>query len=208
MHAVIFDIDGTLVQSAAVDDALYKESVTSIFGPVKFRTALCDYDFVTDSGILGQVLQDNSIQSHQDHISEVKAHFVKALESHIRENGPFREIPGARKMLGSLGASKDHCVALATGGWLETALLKVRSANFDTTHMPIATSDDSSVRTEIMTLALSQLGSRFSSITYYGDGPWDREACISLGWEFVAVGTALGGIDSYNSAGMINAPAE
>lgn len=206
MHAVIFDIDGTLVQSAAVDDALYKESVTSVLGPVEFRPALSDYDFVTDSGILRQVLQDNSIQSHQGQLSEVKARFVEALESHIRDNGPFQEVPGARKMLDNLGASKDHCVALATGGWLETALLKLRSANFATTHMPIATSDDSSVRTEIMTLALSQLGSRFSSITYYGDGSWDREACNSLGWDFVAVGAALGGIDSYSGAGIGNTP--
>jgi hypothetical protein len=100
-------------------------------------------------------------------------------------------------MLDSLGASDVHSVEIATGGWLDTALIKLQSANIDLTHLPLATSDDSFERTDIMKLALSKLGSRFSSITYYGDGPWDRDACVALGWKFVAVGAALGGIDSY-----------
>ena len=48
-----------------------------------------------------------------------------------------------------------------------------------------------------MEIALSQLGARFESVTYYGDGPWDREACLDLGWGFVAVGPQRGGLDSY-----------
>ena len=64
--------------------------------------------------------------------------------------------------------------------------------------MPIATSDDACDRKEIMRIALSQLGSKFSSVTYFGDGPWDRDATLELGWRFVAVGPVLGGINSYD----------
>ncbi len=46
-------------------------------------------------------------------------------------------------------------------------------------------------------MALSKIGSTFDSITYYGDGSWDEKACAELGWNFVAVGAALGGIESY-----------
>jgi len=201
VHAVIFDIDGTLLQSASVDDTLYRASITAVLGPVWFRPSLGDYDFVTDSGILSQVLDDNSIQPEWGQTSEIKTHFVNALKSHIRENGPFREVPGASKMLESLGASDAHSVAVATGGWRDTALLKLQSANIDLAHLPLATSDDSFERTEIMKLALSKLGSGFSSITYYGDGPWDRDACVALGWKFVAVGKFLGGINSYIGVG-------
>lgn len=202
MHAVVFDIDGTLLQSASVDNALYKDSVTSVLGPVQFRPSLSDYDFVTDSGILSQILVDNSIRSDSDQMSEIKALFVAALTSHIRKNGPFQEIPGAKKMLDRLSTSNTHSVAIATGGWRDTALLKLKSAGFDPSRFPLATSDDSFDRTEIMQLALSRLGSRFHSITYYGDGPWDRDACAALGWQFVAVGSELGGIDSYIGAGV------
>lgn len=95
MRAVIFNIDGTLLQSASVDDALYRASVTAVLGPVRFRASLSDYDFVTDSGILSQVLNDNSLQSDLIQTIEIKARFVEALTSHIREYGPFQEIPGA-----------------------------------------------------------------------------------------------------------------
>jgi FMN phosphatase YigB (HAD superfamily) len=203
VHAVIFDIDGTLLQSATVDETLYRESVTSVLGPVRFRPSLHDYDFVTDSGVLSQILDDNSIRTDLEQTTEIKARFVSALGVYIQVNGPFQEIPGAKKMLDRLGSSNAHSVAIATGGWLDSALLKLSSADFDLSRFPLATSDDSFDRTEIMQLALSRLGSEFRSITYYGDGPWDREACVALGWKFVAVGSALGGIDSYIGAGDV-----
>jgi len=203
MHAVIFDIDGTLLQSASVDDALYRESVTSVLGHVRFRPSLGEYDFVTDSGILAQILNDNGLTSDPDHGPMIKARFVDALASHVRKHGPFREIMGARAMLGRLCASSSHAVAIATGGWLETALLKLYSAEFDLSGIPLATANDFSDRTDIMSLALSRIGSEFQSITYYGDGPWDRSACQSLGWNFVAVGAVLGGIDSFVDVGEI-----
>jgi len=93
--------------------------------------------------------------------------------------------------------SDDHSVAVATGGWRATASLKLESAGFDLRGAPLATSDDARERIEIMRVALSRIGSRFESITYYGDGPWDRDACHDLGWRFVAVGSHLGGIESY-----------
>ena len=34
-------------------------------------------------------------------------------------------------------------------------------------------------------------------VTYFGDGEWDQRACKELGWQFVAVGPRLGGIESF-----------
>lgn len=202
MHAVIFDIDGTLLQSVSVDDDLYRQSVRSVLGPVRFRSSLAEYDFVTDSGILRQILLDNSIPADPDPMPAIKACFVRALGTHINDNGPFREISGAKEILCSLSASETHAVAIATGGWKETAYLKLNSSGFYLSGIPIASSNDSVERTEIMRIALSKLGSDFDSITYYGDGPWDRDACLALGWRFVAVGPVLGGITSYSSVNI------
>ena len=100
-------------------------------------------------------------------------------------------------MLQSLNESDAHAVAIATGGWFESAVLKLDSAGLHRPGIPVATADDSWDRTEIMRIALARLGTGFESVTYYGDGPWDRAACEALGWRFVAVGPALGGLDSY-----------
>lgn len=198
MHAVLFDIDGTLLQSASVDDALYRQAVRSVLGPVHIRPSLTDYDFVTDSGILQQIHTDNSIPIRDRDVAATKTCFFDALAQHISQSGPFDEIPGAKSVLNALRASRDHRVAVATGGWRESALLKLNSAGFDIAGLPLATSDDSHERTEIMRLALAALGTDFRSITYYGDGPWDREASATLGWDFVAVGPGLNGITSYS----------
>lgn len=203
MHAVIFDIDGTLLQSADVDDALYRESVRSILGPVQFRSSLSDYDFVTDSGILAQVLEDNSLSWSSNLVANIQNQFLTAMRTHISGNGPFVEIPGARQHFCKLRDSDQHSIAVATGGWRATASLKLASAGFDLRGTPLATSDDALERMEIMRIALSEIGSEFESITYYGDGPWDRDACHDLGWRFVAVGAHLGGIESYLDASVV-----
>ena len=51
-----------------------------------------------------------------------------------------------------------------------------------------------------MEIALDSLGGVFETVTYYGDGPWDRQACQQLGWEFVAVGAELGGLENFHGA--------
>ena len=197
MHAVIFDIDGTLVQSVAIDESLYAEAIQAVLGPIKFRPSWADYDFVTDTGILSQVLTDNTIPMQPVEIRAVERVFIKSLKAHVSKYGPFVEVPGAKEYCRALRESKNHSVAMATGAWRSSALLKLESAGFGTSVIPLATCNDSDARTGIMQLALSKIGSGFDSITYYGDGSWDEKACSELGWNFVAVGPVLGGIESY-----------
>ncbi len=197
MHAKVFDIDGTLLQSNEIDDALYEEAVRAVLGSVQFRESFADYDHVTDSGIIQQLLDDNQLVSEPTYIPMIRQRFIRALNDHVQQNGPFQEVPGAKKYFHAYRKSTDHCVAIATGGWHESAMLKLDSARFDVTDIPLATSDDSACRSEIMQIAVNALGSEFESITYYGDALWDRKACDELGWNFVAVGPALDGIDSY-----------
>ena len=83
MRAVLFDIDGTLLQSAEVDDALYRKAVHDVLGPVVLRPSLHDYDFVTDSGILTQILADNRIPADPDPTDDIKSHFVNGLREFV-----------------------------------------------------------------------------------------------------------------------------
>lgn len=197
MNAVIFDIDGTLIQSADVDDRLYRQSVSAVLGPVVFRPSLADYEYVTDAGILTQLLEDNDLGDIPDPTRAIQSHFVASLERHISECGPFSEVPGARAFVATLLGSDQDRVAIATGGWRVSALLKLGSAGFDAATIPIATSDEHADRSQIMLSALAKLGTDFESVTYYGDGTWDRDACASLGWRFVPVGRTLNGLQSF-----------
>jgi beta-phosphoglucomutase-like phosphatase (HAD superfamily) len=200
MNAVIFDIDGTLLHSAAVDDALYRKAVQTVLGDVQLRPTLHDYPYVTDTGILQQILSDNDLTREERLLEEIRSLFVGLLRDHVSAHGPFPEIPGARDFLRSLRRSSTCAVAMATGGWRQSAEFKLSSAGFDVDDIPLATADDHHERTTIMEIALASLDGIFDSVTYFGDGPWDRQACEQLGWEFVAVGAELGGLENFHAA--------
>lgn len=197
MHAVIFDIDGTLLDSTAVDDEIFHGALHHVLGPIKFRDSLAEYEFVSDSGILQQVIVDSDLLHLPDPTDKVIAAFVDGLSEHFSANGAFPEIPGARSFLASLQSSQDHYVAIATGGWSASARLKLETAEFDLDDIHVSTADVNPDRTEIMRAALDRPEQEYNSITYYGDGIWDRDACEKLGWDFVPVGPKLGGLDSY-----------
>ena len=197
MHAVIFDIDGTLLQSMDVDDALYRQAVADVLGDVALRAGLHEYEYVTDTGVLRSIFEDNDIEVGDPRADEVQARFVELLDAHVEEHGPFQEVPGAREFLKTLADSPVHAVAMATGAWQNSAELKLRTAGIDYGDIPLVTANDHHKRTGIMKIALARLGGEFESVSYYGDGPWDRAACATLGWQFVAVGPDLAGLESY-----------
>jgi beta-phosphoglucomutase-like phosphatase (HAD superfamily) len=202
MHAVIFDIDGTLLNSNEIDSMLYLTAVRSVLGQAKVRESWSLYRNVTDGGILEEILSDNLVRSSATILKAVRDIFVESIRLHVERIGPFKEIPGAREFVTGLRASKSHCIAYATGGWSASATIKLESAGFPLQGIPLASSDDYSDRQSIMVHALGQLKGEFQSVTYYGDGGWDEAASRNLGWNFVPVGAMLGGLTRFKPVGV------
>ena len=201
MEAVIFDIDGTLVDSSAVDGRLFASAVLDVLGQVEIRHDWMTYPHVTDGGILREILRDNGIAEEPAVIASVKARFVSLVRTHIESHGPFAEIPGARAFVNTLNESRGTCVAYATGGWRDSAQMKLASTGFPVDGIPLSTADDFDDRISIMRLALSQLPAPIDRVTYYGDGAWGRSAAESLSWRFVPVGRGLRGLTEFHPVG-------
>jgi FMN phosphatase YigB (HAD superfamily) len=188
---VIFDVDGTLVDSNAFDDDLYGRAILEVLGPVAIRPAWSDYPHVTDSGILREICQENGLDPG-DHEAAVRHRFGQLIEAHLATQGACRAIPGGPTLFGALRKRRGLHVGIATGGWAHTALMKLRAARYEVTGVVLASADDAFVRAEILHKARMCLP--MSEMTVYvGDGDWDRRACEVLGWTFVGIGDRVRG---------------
>jgi beta-phosphoglucomutase-like phosphatase (HAD superfamily) len=187
----MFDIDGTLVESYDLDAKCFSAAVKDELG-VSIGVDWRRYKHVTDSGILKQIISELNLAHERERIElSVKAKFTAQIKDHLSRHKVFA-IDGAAEFLAKLVGRKDVVVAFATGGWLETARMKLDAANIHLPEIPIASSSDHYSRIEIMKKAQNQAGySQYKSKTYFGDGPWDLEASLDLGYNFILVGSRI-----------------
>lgn len=191
MHLVMFDIDGTLVQSTGFDSDCFQSSVQDVLGTY-IEPDWHRFTHVTDDGVLDQILDEHNVREGRKRVFEsIKALFIQRIAEYIAVHG-VKPVAGAREFLAALAARGDVCLAMATGGWLQTAELKLKAAGISYADIPIATSDDHYSRTRIMETA-AQRGAcgECASRTYFGDADWDMKASAELGYNFVLVGNGI-----------------
>jgi phosphoglycolate phosphatase-like HAD superfamily hydrolase len=189
MQVVCFDVDGTLVQSADFDGELYEEAIRAALG-VELYADLSRYKNVSDSGILAEILEGFPATERARLARDVKIDFINRTKRYVAANPQLiQEVPGAVGLVEALRDSPKVRVCIATGGWAETAELKLRSIGLEPNSLAMATSSDAVSRTEIMRLAEARVTQgHVTRRTYFGDGVWDQRAAAELGYDFVAIG--------------------
>ena len=177
-----------MTESFEFDEECYIEAVFRVLGQ-KIDTDWSKYDHVTDTGILDRHLKLNKLFHQRDEIhSKVKNIFIENIRNHISQS-PVQAIEGAIEFVNSLKKMSDVSLSIATGGWGETAIMKLNSAGYDIAKIPIASSNDHYSRIEIMKHALNKSGVTLNdNVTYFGDAEWDQHACEKLNINFVLVG--------------------
>ena len=186
----MFDIDGTLIESYDFDTECFVEAVKQVTG-YEIDTNWSRYKHVTDTGILNQFFKETNIENTELAHESIKRVFLSKLQSRITTK-PISEIPGASAFISSLKELESVAISFATGGWYESAILKLESAGIDISNLPIASANDHHSRTEIMKIAEKRaVNETRLSFTYFGDGSWDLKACKELGVNFVLVGNKL-----------------
>lgn len=189
---VVFDLDGTLVDTEAFEDRLFVEAVRAVIGDVRVDESWQRYRHVTDAGIVTQIIEEHGLPDGDRIRARVREVFGVKVGNHIANGGSCIAIPGARSAIQRLLAS-GHKVGIATGGWGHTARMKLERAGISTDGLVMATSDDSFDRVEIMATCLRRLGGNSDNAIYVGDGVWDLEASQNAGWAFVGIGKRLKG---------------
>jgi phosphoglycolate phosphatase-like HAD superfamily hydrolase len=194
MHLIIFDIDGTLTDSTEYDAKLYIQAVNDVLG-VEINDTWEQYLHSTDSGILDEIIDINSIEGERGRLhNKVKKKFIDYIHKYLSDNSHIvNEIPGAKRFLEELSTYDSVIIAIATGGWEETARMKLKSIGINSEDYIIATSSDAISRKEIIMIAEKKaLSGRISAQkTYIGDGVWDKKASEELDYNFIAIGNKV-----------------
>ena len=194
MHLVLFDIDGTLVDSAGFDGRLFVDAARTVLG-VEIDDDWSRYRHVTDSGILAEILDDHVPAAERGALSAaVEKTFVELTTRYLADRSePLAEIPGACDFVRALQAHPEVAIGFATGGWRDTARLKLGAIGLRPDEICLASASDAVSRVDIMAVAEARAlnGRQASRKTYFGDAAWDRSASRELGYEFIAIGSGV-----------------
>jgi phosphoglycolate phosphatase-like HAD superfamily hydrolase len=195
MHLVMFDIDGTLTETMEVDEECFVRSLVDLFGFRDIDTDWSHYPHASDSGLFHDIYTARIGRSPTAlDVSRFRQHFVHLLAA-AASCSPFAAVRGSSRLLSQLASGGEHRVALATGGWCDSARLKMASAGMCFDDHPAASADDALDRESIMRISMHRAAKRyggpFAYAVYVGDGVWDARACRALGIPFIGIASGV-----------------
>ncbi len=195
MHLLMFDIDGTLTQSCDVDSRCFADALCEVLGIGSIDTDWSNYRYRTDSGIAQEIITKQlGRPARAEELAAVKTSFVQRLRLAL-DNDPAecQATAGTEEILEWINNQPRLFFAVATGGWSESAQLKLANAGLKVAENIFASSDDAVSREGIMRIAETRARSayrvdKFDSITYVGDALCDLEATQACNYSFIGVG--------------------
>lgn len=194
MNLAVFDIDGTLLENEACENACYAAALREVLRLPALETDWSRYKHVSDGGIAVEAYrrQHGSAPS-AGQLEATIDRFVALLEEAYRADGTaLAPVRGAAALLPAL-VEAGWAVALATGAWRRAAEFKLTTAGVRSSNAPLASSEDGPARVRIIGAARARARllhgvDGFARVVSIGDGVWDVAAARRLGLPFVGVG--------------------
>ena len=194
---IVFDIDGTLTNTVKIDDFCFTETIKNLYSVALGDADWNHFPFVTDLGICKSIFENTLNKPFTDReLIKIKTNFLKMLKENWKTKPElFDRIPNALTFFNHIVG--NYPIAIATGGWAETAAFKLNVANFKFHNLPFANSNHHFSRKEITQKAIDMsrniYETHFSKIVYFGDGKWDLNTCKELGIAFIGIDHAGNG---------------
>lgn len=205
VNLAVFDIDGTLLNNLAGEDACYAQALREQFALADVDTDWAGYENVSDDGIAIEAYSRAYGRAPTAALRTATIdRFVALLQSTHASSAPVVAMRGASELLAELPV-RGWAIALATGAWRRAAAYKLSAAGLRVDGIPLATSEDGPARVAIVTSAIARAQVQygvpgFARVISIGDGVWDVRAAQALHLPFAGVGVGPS-VDRLRGAG-------
>lgn len=192
MRTLLFDIDGTLLQSAGGGREAMRQALEIEFG-VKNPRVEISFSGRTDRFLLAELLTENELPCDDRNQGRLRRRYVELLPQYLIELGGV-VFPGVRELLHRLVASSDLQVAVMTGNLPETATRKLQHFDLMRYVQWISGGDLDVDRNALARRTLTTIARRFGesatqNVVVIGDTPLDVQCGHAIGAAVVAVCT-------------------
>lgn len=204
MTTYLFDIDGTLARSNDLDERLFARAIEEVLGVTGISTDWASYHETTDEAITRELIQRHRGADDEDQlVRATQERFIEMVRADLADlQRSIAPVPGVPHVLDRLAEREGAAVAMATGGWPESARLKLDTIGVDYQAHHLSTCADHPHRYAIIQHALDRLGRDREGAVYFGDGIWDARASKRLGIGFVGVAAEPGKRERLEAEGV------
>lgn len=188
---IVFDVDGTLIDGEQIDWQCYDDAFREAAGFALTSSFFYSLKEVTAKAIVHQALDGATHEEKLAIEAKTRQGVLDRITRAIEKNPEaFPARKGAASILQDLQERRIP-VAIATGDWRESILLKLKASGLTFETIPMVTSSEFYSRADIIKAAVEKAGGNLTDSIYVGDGLWDLRATRKLGIAFIGTGTKL-----------------
>ncbi|WP_125078005.1 HAD family hydrolase [Mycobacterium sp. P7213] len=193
--AVLFDVDGTLVDSNYLHVHAWRRAFDELH--LEVESWRIHRAIGMDGSALVRLLSDDAPENLRSRLKDLHSQF------YLQSSALLSPLPGARKLLEHI-AALDLPVVLATSAPEDELAVLRKALGCDDLVAAVTSSADVDIakpNPDIIEIALDRVGAAAERAVFVGDAVWDAHACMRAG--VPSIGLLSGGVsrDELETAG-------
>jgi len=198
MRLILFDIDGTLVNTGGAGSRAFSRALKAVYGLARGLDGV-RLDGKTDLQIVREVFQRQhlSLEVSEESAQELFDSYIEFLKSELEDVGTrYQILPGVNELLSDLNSNSVFLLGIASGNIAEGARLKLEKGGLNEFFPVGGFGSDSESRTELVRVAVKRAAdfvspAQLNSVVVIGDTPRDILHGREAGAQVIAVASGF-----------------